>query len=287
MKEKLPEQIKATIWKFVWKVNKNLEFELVDIPFGSFEGYFANQLYLNAFNQSMKGSPKFPNNTLRLKIYQKLIYQEKSIEPFPTMKSQKRFTKESKSSYVFQLWNSRLVYKISLIFPLSSITLFGLISRLFTIKLKVYFEDLSHFYSRYPYLVDHSLSNLEFSWEEKIPKSTPQVNLVLQSDTASLDQTLIDSIRKISVAENINVVTFLLNKPGVSYSQEDFMRKLPNLILFEDKLSMIMNASQQTGYFVVLDGLSFLVALMAKEKIVLAAEPYDRRDFSWGKICLQ
>ena len=145
---------------------------------------------------------------------------------------------------------------------------------------------MSFFYEKYTYLVDNSVSNLEFNWEEKILKSTQQVNLVLQSDSVSLDRKLVHAIRKIGVAENVSVVTFLLNKPGVSFSQEDVRKKLPNVILFEDKLRMIMNASQQTGFFVVLDDLSFVVALMAKEKIVLAAEPYNRRDFTWGKICL-
>lgn len=285
MKKKFPGLIKATIWESVWKLNENLELELVDDSFRSFERYFASLLYLNALNQSVKGSPKFPNNTLKLKTYEKLINEEKPIETFPSGKSQERFTKESKSSYTIQLWHFRFVHKMLLKFPIIVIALCGLIARLFTIKLKIYFEDVSFFYLKYPYLVDNSLSNLEFSWEEKIPISKPQFNLVLQSNTFPLDQKLLDSIRKISVAENINIVTFLLNKPGIAHTPEDVYGILPNPILFEDKLTMIMNLSQQTGFFVVLDDLSLLVALLAKEKVVLAAEPYDRLDFSWGKIC--
>lgn len=285
MKKTFPGLIKATIWKSVWKLNENLELELVDDSFRSFERFFANLLYLNALNQSAKGRPKFPNNTLKLKTYEKSINEENPNETFPSMKSDERFIKESKSSYTLQLWHFRIVYKIFVKFPVLLIALCGLISRLFKIKLKIYFEDVSFFYLKYPYLVDNSLSDLKVCWEEKIPKSKRQINLVLQSNTFPLDQKLLDSIRKISVAENINIVTFLLSKPGVAHTPEDVSGILPNPIIFEDKLTMIMNLSRQTGLFVVLDDLSLLAALLAKEKVVLAAEPYDRFDFSWGKIC--
>lgn len=186
--------------------------------------------------------------------------------------------------YKLEVSRYRLLHRLVVKAPASTITLIAFLSFLLKRHFVLQISDASGFVERYPHRLDSSLEALRFEWGKSTEESLRQITIQVENLESFPDSSLIDLLVQLGNAEGIRIVLVCLESQELIERFSNSQCNELEIRTFQTYFDLLNYSSNQSGIFIVQSELSYLVALMAKNKTAISTLGYFRKDFSWGQI---